>query len=215
MIIVGVGAPQGVPTVTMLERRLFDFTPSVKGPEFSGFKAELFDRYGADQSGAIPASAKFGGAPLFLDSLVDFRTRLSGTYRMADEHILFGHSGGGIFCAFALLSEPDAFSAYICGSPGLSWGDFELLRLEESGARRRTDLPARVFFGVGEKELLEHRLSVRGTASATMRLVGILEARRYPSLQLNARVFPGETHGSVAFINLIEGLRSVLGNSGL
>ena len=42
--------------------------------------------------------------------------------------ILFGHSLGGLFVAYALLTRPDAFATYLAISPSLWWDGFTVLR---------------------------------------------------------------------------------------
>jgi predicted alpha/beta superfamily hydrolase len=156
---------------------------------------------------------RFGGAPRFLPFLAqDVRQRLAQDYRMADDHTLFGHSGGGLFCAYALVAQPEAFDPYICGSAAIAAGDYEVFRIEERYAQQHKDLPAVVFFGVGEKEVLDK--NTLGIFSSTARLPEILKTRAYPSLKLYFRAFAGESHGSVIPPLLAWGLRSVWEDSG-
>ena len=79
---------------------------------------------------------------------------------MADDHMLFGHSGGGLFCGHTVAAQPGAFNRYICGSAPLDAGDFEVFRLEERYAQQNKDLSAKVFFGVGEREVLQRPWSL-------------------------------------------------------
>jgi len=152
-----------------------------------------------------------GGAGKFLGFIVDeVRADLSRKYRMADDHALFGDSGGGYFCAYALFARPGAFSRYICGSPPLHGGNFELFRMEERHAKAHDDLKAAVFFGAGEAEMLEKNIiPAWGIVSSTARMAEILGLRKYPSLKLHVRIFPEEDHASVVPLNLSWGLRLV------
>ena len=45
----------------------------------------------------------------------------------------------------------------------------------------------------------------------TLRLERVLRARKYRSLELTSRVFPDESHTTVAPMNLIRGLVAVFG----
>jgi predicted alpha/beta superfamily hydrolase len=211
MIVVGIGAPPDALAETQM-RRNFDFSPSeVAG--FSGFGSKAHEE--RERAGEVKRKAqgatpidRFGGAPRFLPFVSEqVRERLAQDYRMADDHTLFGHSGGGLFCAYTLVAQPKAFNRYICGSAPLAAGDFEVFRIEERYAQQHKDLPAATFFGVGEKEALDG--NTFGVFSSTARLTEILKTRAYPSLKLSFRAFEGEGHVSVIPPLLSFGLRSV------
>lgn len=211
MIVVGIGSPPEAIDETQM-RRNYDFSPTATAG-FSGFGSKAHEereRAGARkrQAEGQVAIDRFGGAPRFLSFVADeVRERLSRDYRMADDHTLFGHSGGGLFCAYTLVSRPDTFDRYICGSAALAAGDYEVFRIEERYADRHKDLSAVAFFGVGEKEVLDK--NTLGIFSSTARLPEILATRSYPSLRLAFRSFEGEGHVSVIPPLLSWGLRSV------
>jgi predicted alpha/beta superfamily hydrolase len=200
MIVIAVGAPADAAD-DVLTRRLYDFTPTNDGPTFDGFGA-----YKTNPNMRLPK--EFGGAPRFLSFLVDtVRSKLAKEYRMSGMHTLFGDSGGGIFCTYAFLARPAAFDNYICGSPSLNWGHQALFRLEDQYAQAHKDLPAQVFFGAGEAEILEdYDFAI---VSSMTRMAEILQSRSYPSLKLHARIFSGEDHLSAVTMNLSWGLRTL------
>jgi predicted alpha/beta superfamily hydrolase len=205
MIVVAVGPPP-VANAEIGMRRNFDFSPN-ETMTYEGFGSSV---HNAMVEAALKkgVSIRAGGAPQFLPFLVDdVRGQLAREYRMADDHTLFGHSGGGLFCAYALMARPAAFKRYICGSPSLAAGNFEVFRIEERYARDNKDLAASVFFGAGEAEVLDG--STWGIVSSTARMAEILKSRRYPSLRLNTRIFPGEGHISVVPQVLAWGMRAV------
>lgn len=77
-----------------------------------------------------------GGADRFL-------RRLTGKLRMAaeagvavdpDRRTLWGHSYGGLFALYTLLTEPDAFSRYAAISPSVDWGEGALGKWEAAAA---------------------------------------------------------------------------------
>jgi len=211
MIVVGIGSPPEALAETQ-RRRNFDFSPT-ETPGFSGFGSRAHNDRERTGEKARKAEGKvsidlFGGAPRFLPFLArDVRQRLAQDYRMADDHTLLGHSGGGLFCAYALVTQPEAFDRYICGSAALAAGDYEVFRIEERYSQQHKDLSAVAFFGVGEKEVLDK--NTLGIFSSTARLPEILKTRSYPSLRLYFRVFEGESHVSVIPPLLAWGLRSV------
>ncbi len=214
MIVVGIGSPPEAESEAQM-RRSFDFSPNtIRGFEGFGGKLHRERQEAADKKLKERGEAvhpRLGGGPRFLSFVVhDVRRQLARDYRLADDHTLFGDSGGGLICAYALLAQPATFDRYICGSASLAAGDFEVFRLEQRYAQRHKDLQAKVFFGAGEAEALQGgSVSSWGVLSSTTRIAEILKMRAYPSLKLDFRIFPGENHSSVMPLNLAWGLRAV------
>jgi uncharacterized protein len=215
MIIVAVGAPASEGQSGFGDHRGYEFLPSATSG-FIGFGSDLLEPQlnaaRERRKAAGKPTAQGGGAAAFLAFMVEeLRATLAREYRMSGDHTLFGDSGGGVFCTFALFSRPESFSRYICGSPNLAAGNFELFRMEERYAKAHTDLKATVFIGAGDAEILDPNpiVSAWGVVSSTARMAEILTLRNYPSLNLSARIFPGEDHASVVPLNLSWGLRTV------
>jgi predicted alpha/beta superfamily hydrolase len=214
MIVVAVGMPRDAPKDEFQMRRTYYFIPDVPrgfrgvGGDLVRQQIEAYDEHA--KTTGLPSAREQGGAPKFLEFLLDtLRPALSREYRMSGEHVLFGDSAGGFFCMYALLSSPGSFDKYICGSPSLYWGDYELFRMEQSYAQTHKDLPAKIFFGAGEAEVLEGGpISAVGIVSSMTRMAEILESRGYPSLKLSVRLFPGVDHESAVVSNLTWGLRT-------
>lgn len=214
MIVVAVGAtPEADQAKNEIQaRRSYDFSPNAVAG-YQGFGSAVANRRLEAAEAKLKADGKFpndrlGGAPRFLEFLAgDLRKRLASEYRMANDHTLFGHSGGGMFCGYALVARPASFGRYVCGSPSLAGGDYEVFRLEERWAEGHQDLAASAFLGAGEAEVLAG--GPWGIVSSTARMAEILKSRGYPSLRLGARIFPGEGHVSVIPLVLSWGLRMV------
>jgi predicted alpha/beta superfamily hydrolase len=214
MIVVAIGStPEADQSRNEIQaRRSYDFSPNeIMG--YRGFGGALFKQWSDAAEEKLRAAGKLtnsrlGGAPRLLPFLVDdVRNQLARDYRMADDHTLFGHSGGGLFCSYALVARPTGFNRYVCGSPSLAAGDYEVFRLEERYAAEHRDLAAAVFFGAGEDEILQG--GVWGLVSSMARMAELLKLRAYPSLALTARIFPGENHVSVIPLVVGWGLRAV------
>jgi predicted alpha/beta superfamily hydrolase len=207
LILVGVGSGR-VPLREHARRRVYDLKP---------FPNYYFDGPGGDhlrrlmEAQPYPFELRGGGADRFLDFLVsEARPALDGDYRMnAADHALLGFSAGGMFVCNALLTRPEAFARYICGSPSLYSGDLRIFELEEAYAATHDDLPVRAFFASGEAELTEPMINALGMVSGMARLVERLSFRGYPSLRLEARVFPGESHTTMLAPLIGWGVRSV------
>lgn len=214
MIVVGIGIPPEASGEYHI-RPIYEFTPN-DGWGFRGFGSQLFERESQAmdtrlKADGVPLATRYGGASEFLTFLGDIvRPARASDYRTTDEHTIFGDSAGGIFCTYALLAQPTAFNKYICGSPALHWGNCELFRVEEQYAQMHKDLPAKVFFGAGEGEIVEGEIvSAYGIVSSTTRMAEIVKMRAYPSLKLHARIFRDEDHDSVVPLNLSWGLRTL------
>ena len=71
-----------------------------------------------------------GGADHFLSFMADeLIPWVNDNYRTADYSVLVGHSLGGLFAAYALLTRPEAFNAYVSISPSLWWNDRSMVEL--------------------------------------------------------------------------------------
>lgn len=98
-----------------------------------------------------------GGAEAFLSFIVEtLAPEVKRRYPEASvsNHILFGHSLGGLFVAHALLTRPDAFATFLSISPSLWWDGFAILAHLPAFAEKlgKCERKPRVFVGVGGKE---------------------------------------------------------------
>lgn len=119
-----------------------------------------------------------------------------------DDRTLIGHSYGGLFATYVLLTEPSLFQRYIAVSPSLWYANRTALTMEEAAARIGIRPRARVFFAVGanENQIMEDDLA---------ELVRNLRGRGIPGLQVIMKVYEGETHNSVFPGAVTRGLLSV------
>lgn len=217
MIVVSVGTTADK-IKNFVSRREYDFTFTKTGVcNFNGLGAELVKRECNDYYNNVLAGAQFGGADKFLDFIVDdVRTVIDRDYRTTGDNTLFGYSMGGGFCIFALLERPEAFKRYICGSPGLITENNAIFGKEAQYSATHTDLSAQVFLSAGEGEMLQGQVvSAVGIVSGVARMAEILGLRRYPSLKLHARIFPGNLHDPQGkSVALYWGLRTLWGGAG-
>ena len=212
MIVVAIGAtPEADRARNEIQsRRTYDFSPT-STPTTTGFGGEIWRRRTEEAARRqrernLFTTDRMGGAPQFLAFIAgDVRQELQRAYRMSDDHTLFGHSGGGVFCGYALFANPAAFKRYICGSPAWTANDYELFRMEERHAGAHTDLDARVFMGAGEGEVLQ----LMGIVSSMAQMAELLDARNYPSLKLSVRIFPHENHLNAVPRVISAGLKAV------
>jgi predicted alpha/beta superfamily hydrolase len=196
MIVVAVGAPADVNPAEHQRRRTYDFIPGkdLMGPAFA----------------QVP-EGMVGGAPGFLDFLVNqLRPMLAQEYRMdLNDQGYAGHSGGGQFGLYVLLTQPESFNKYIISSPAMyqPWLD-----LEERWHQDHKDLDAKVFFSAGESEASHPMWAGGQMVSTVATMAERLTSRAYPSLQLTVKIFPDEDHVSVIPIAYSRGIRVLWGN---
>ncbi len=208
MVIVAVGCPREASMMEYARRRTYEFSPS-EIMAYEGVGGDLLEA-GIKASGF---KFKAGGASLFLAFLTDeLMPSIARDYRVdTKDQGLFGISGGGMFVGYALFAKPDAFAKYICGSPSLNAGNFEIFKMEERYAANHKDMKVSVFFGAGDTEIGNYGMAAWGIVSCTARMAEILSLRKYPSLKLVTKIFPGETHVSAPPFILSWGVRILWG----
>jgi len=208
ILVVGIGYRMGAIADTVVVRAR-DLTPT-------------FD---SDFLRMSPMHTMMGGAPQFLAFIRDeLQPWVSNRFDVdADSAMYFGHSLGGLFGTYVLLTEPRTFSGYGLGSPSLWWHGDMMFDVEAAYAREHDDLPARVFVAVGEHETHDgrqreaSRLPPAEAAIAGLRYIDMvadsermaaqLRSRNYPSLVVDSIVLPGEFHITVPLVNLSRSLR--------
>lgn len=136
-----------------------------------------------------------GGSPLFLRVLKEELIPLiDRRYRTTADRGIHGHSIGGLFVAYALLTDPDLFNRYAMTSPSLWWDGGSIFLREEQFAKNRTSLHKQVFLSVGG---LEGAGMIADMWRLVARLCHNIAAKHYVGLRLTAEVLPDEYHGSV------------------
>lgn len=195
VIVVGIAYPGGISSIDAYHRnRTRDYTPTH-----------------AEQGGYGPEIQKLsGGGPAFLRFITDEVFALVESRYRTDpaDRTFVGHSYGGLFGTYVLLTRPQSFRNYILVSPSLWYDDKVALRMEAAYADQHDDLRARVYCVVGSFENQPER--GRAMVDDIHALVGRIESRGYPDLEIAVRVLDGETHNSVFPAGVTRGLRAVL-----
>lgn len=148
-----------------------------------------------------------GGAPAFLDFLTrELFPYIEREFRAADRRILSGHSYGGLFASWVLLTRPSAFDGYVVVSPSLWYDDRYLFGLLENLPPGWPDRPMRAWFGVGSREVNASWNMPEDLRAFTRRLA----ERNGNSPYLEVKVSEGETHNSIFPSAFTTGIRFVL-----
>jgi predicted alpha/beta superfamily hydrolase len=161
-----------------------------------------------DTTSAFPTA---GGADQFLRFLgEELIPHVDGAYRTAPYRIIIGHSFGGLFAVYALLTQPDLFHAHVAISPSLWWDEEALIGTAEQffadGDDGGADRSGFLYMTMGN----EGGPMLAGAWGMTR----VLETRAPRTFRWGFDVLDREDHGSVplrstyaGFEKLFEGWR--------
>jgi predicted alpha/beta superfamily hydrolase len=143
-----------------------------------------------------------GGGPAFRDFLRgELFPFVEKEYATDGRRVLVGHSYGGLFASWVLLTSPELFGSYLVVSPSLWYDQHLMLRLVD-GVPREGRPPAKVFMSVGTLEG-----SQQAMLNDLRRLHDALATRQVQGLALKLVPLDDETHNSVFPAALGKGLR--------
>lgn len=187
-ILVGLSYAKGEGSVAS---RVRDYTPT-DNPEWPRFKT--------------------GGAADYLTFIKEeVITFVESEYRAdADRRMIVGHSLGGLFGAYVLLTEPGLFSDYILSSPSLWFHNEVIFDIEAEVATADRDIRGRVFISIGSTETPEINGSQNDMVGQAKSFAKRLRSRGYENLQVKDVVYKGGTHLTSYPSALVEGLRWML-----
>ena len=141
-----------------------------------------------------------GGGPKFRQflekELIPF---VDATWRSSAERVLVGHSYGGLFAAWTLLTSPELFDGYIIVSPSLWYADKWIFQQKQPAKTSG----ARAYLTVGSME--GDGENMQGDLA---RLAKLLRSRS--NLAVRHEVLPEETHNSLFPSAFSRGIRFVL-----
>jgi len=154
-----------------------------------------------------------GGAPEFLRFIrEELQPFIDENYpTIPEDRAYWGDSLGGLFGLYVLFNQPDTFNRYIIGSPSIWWADRAIMKDARAFVDSHSDLPVRLFLGVGA---LEEQADVPASLEPAMvtnmfQLEALLQSANFEGLELSSNLFPNETHTSVIAMNYIRGVQSV------
>jgi predicted alpha/beta superfamily hydrolase len=141
-----------------------------------------------------------GGAANFLNffekELIPY---INKKYPTKGNNILFGHSLGGLFAMYALLTKPQLFETYIAADPSFWWDKGYMSRL--AAEKLDTILHANKSLWIAGRG---------GRDSENMGIPSVdsvLKAKNISGLNWKVAEYPGETHNSVKFKSVYDGLK--------
>jgi predicted alpha/beta superfamily hydrolase len=226
-------ADYGFPLIRSIARRVGDHGRGLEEFVLVGLSYAIGDTpefsrrrdYTPNTHGDADAVSDMPGRPVMYGEAERYRQFIEGEvfpYVAAHFHadmtrkIYAGHSYGGLFGTYILLTTPRMFQSYIISSPSL-WFDHKRLLTEARNYGSHHDhLHAKVFLDVGAFETLNpgsndprynHKMDL---VRDLQQLAGLLESQHYPDLQLQTTVFANEDHMTVFPLAITRGLQWAL-----
>jgi len=177
---------------TWTTSRYLDYTPSHL-PQMDSLWPKILK---------VPAGSLIsGGAQAFLGTIQkNIIPFIDAHYKTNGSRGISGHSLGGLFASYCLLTAPELFNSYGINSPALWWNDKEILTLETAFAKQHTALAANVFVSVGS---LEGDMMVGPITAFAQSLI----SHNYKGLTVKSQIFDNETHVSVSAASSSRTLR--------
>jgi predicted alpha/beta superfamily hydrolase len=172
---------------------------------------------------AAEGSPDFYGAPAFLRFIIEelFPFIEAGYETAADDRTYFGHSLGGFFGLYTLLTGQACFRNYILSSPSLSFhgvipsastptaSDFGLEMVESFIATGNALPDTKLYISAGEDEESELWLWGNNFTSSASRVGAVIKAAAIPGLKVVTELLPGDTHSTVMPSAFTRGLRTI------
>lgn len=146
---------------------------------------------------SLPTS---GGADKFLSFLKDeLIPYINKTYPSNDTKTLFGASFGGIFSMYAFLQDPELFDSYIAGDPAFWWDNNYMTKLAAKNLENIKASNKSIFVGGREGG------AYKGMGIDVMD--SVFQAKAPADLHWKFIAYPNETHSSVNFKTMYDGLK--------
>lgn len=146
-----------------------------------------------------------GGGPEFLvfihSELIPY---VNNHFRTSNFRVLSGHSYGGLFTSWTLLTQPTLFQGYIAVSPSLWYDDHFMFRVEEELSSYEGET-IKAYFSVGDREI-NQRWNMPNDLN---RFTEILKHMPPDHLEIRKDLGNNETHNSIFPTALSNGLRYV------
>lgn len=155
-----------------------------------------------------------GGANRFLEFLTrELRPHMDSAYRTNGYNLLSGHSFGGLFTIYTLITSPQSFQAYIAHDPSL-WWDGQTVFRQATEIWEQIDLSGTnlyVSFARSDEKEADKQLHSETIREFCTRFVKTNPERKFTA---NWEYFDQEDHGTIvlpasysAMKNMFRGIR--------
>ncbi len=143
-----------------------------------------------------------GGADNFLAFIDEELNPSLAKYRINWKNkTIVGHSFGGVFATYALLTKPEIFDNYISLSPALIWGNNYLMTLTLEKLKNKKSKTL-VYTAVGELD----EVNIVEPWKVFNEYIG---QETIETLRWNKKIYTNQTHSSVLAVAISDGLRVI------
>lgn len=140
-----------------------------------------------------------GGGPKLLSFLKnELIPYINSHYPSSGTNILWGHSLGGLFVLYSMLTEPQLFESYIAADPSLWWDNKFLLHY--AAGRLRDIRQIKSLLITGRTGVPYHEMGIDSFGM-------LLERAAPPELEWRIVTYPDETHISMQGKSAYDGLK--------
>lgn len=134
------------------------------------------------------------------DELIPF---IDKELRTTDFRVITGHSYGGLFSSWTLLTKPNLFNGYIVVSPSLWYDNKLMFNLKDKLSENKHKIKA--YFTVGDREINNQW----NMPEDLKQFVEKLQSKKLENLDIKFEIGTNETHNSIFPSALSNGLRFV------
>jgi predicted alpha/beta superfamily hydrolase len=141
-----------------------------------------------------------GKAKDFLEFISkELKPYIDSLYNTSGRTALVGHSFGGVFTMYALLTSPDLFDAHVVSDPPFGWDDGYMIKLAKSNLS--------ILKGKNKVVFIAGRSGQPMSVMGISRMKTILKKYAPEDLVWTVKGYPEETHDSVTKKSFMAGLR--------
>ena len=177
--------------------------------------SKIKEKYG------IPFTEENGEADQFLDflenELIPF---IQSKYPVTEYRTLIGHSYGGLFTAYTLITKPDLFANYLAIDPSLDWDNQYLIKKTKESISSQKYHNKSLFISLsGQLHMQNSEVTIDNVmqdttdftlfARANITFSDLVKTNKQNGLNFNWKFYPTDIHGTIIFPSLMDGLTSM------
>jgi len=142
-----------------------------------------------------------GGAEKFLNFLdQELTTFMKKNYRVSNFAILMGHSFGGTFASYALVTKPELFDAYIAVSPYLQYADNHMVKESQAKLKAKYNKPKFLYMSIGNEP--DYFKPLEDFSNA-------IKTKSAEAIQFKYDKYMEDNHGTTPYLSVFNGLKFI------
>lgn len=142
-----------------------------------------------------------GGAEIFLNFVSEELTKhVDKNYKTSDFSVIIGHSFGGTFTTYSLLTKPEVFDAYIAISPYIHFADSYLVKEAKNSLKSKYDNQKFFYVTVGNEPKYYQALA---------EFSDLVNKKSNKTIDYKYVKMEDENHISIPYISVFNGLKFI------